>query len=190
MAMQFRMLLLIISVSSLIFNLHGATANHETTPTPLNPAIKKICDATEYPEVCASSIVPYLNGHTDPASVLVMQVFAGMHTTEDAIKKAKKAKSKPAKTPYEAECLKSCLECYDSAMGSWKDALDAIKTKHGFDVANHLSAVSSMIQSCEDGFTNDDPTVTNTSLLAEIDQLIMNMNSNGLDIGKMAFPRD
>lgn len=152
----------------------------------LQPDIKAICDATDYPAVCQSSIIPYLNGKTDPASVLIMHILAGIQTTEGAIEIAKNAL--PSASHYDADRYQVCLENYDSAMDSWKSAIKYIKAGSGFDVANELSAVSSMISSCDDAFTNDDPTVPNKSSLGDYDELIMHMDSNCLAINLKAFP--
>ncbi|KAL6968718.1 hypothetical protein U1Q18_034511 [Sarracenia purpurea var. burkii] len=179
-----RTLLIVLSVSSLFLNFHASAAK----PPQLNSAIQKICGATENPEVCASSILPSPNGRVNPASVLVDQIRAGIRATQQAIEKAKQATKQSSATPYAAEQLKVCLESYDSAMDSWKSALDSIKAQKGFDLANHLTSVTAMIMSCEDAFTNDDPSVPTKSPLAEIDQLILKMSSNGLNIRRLAFP--
>ncbi|XP_058196824.1 uncharacterized protein LOC131312846 [Rhododendron vialii] len=150
------------------------------------PAIKAICDATDYPALCQSSIIPYLDGHTDPASVLIMHILAGIHTTEEAIQIAKHAL--PSATHYDAQRYEVCLDTYDSAMDSWKSAIRFTKVGKGFEVANDLSAVASMISSCDDAFTDDDPTVPNKSPLGQIDQLLMHMDSNCLAIRLKAFP--
>ncbi|KAL6954397.1 hypothetical protein U1Q18_040857 [Sarracenia purpurea var. burkii] len=186
-------LVLIISVSSLIlttFHVEAANPPHrQPLATKIDPAIKKICDATENPKVCVASISPFLNGKTDPTSVLVMQVNAGIRATERAILRAKRDLNQPsAKGGYVAECLKVCLQSYDSVMDSWKSALNSVRARKGFDVANDLTAVSSMVMSCEDAFTGGDPSVVNNSPLFEIDRLIMKMSSNGLNIQKMVFP--
>ncbi|KAG5567856.1 hypothetical protein RHGRI_003139 [Rhododendron griersonianum] len=162
-----------------------------TTAMPLiNPGIQKICAATSNPKVCVRSLGgPYVEkGQTrvDPTWALVQQAHAGINATERAIVKAKKALNDPS---VDAECVQVCLDCYDSVMDSWRDALTSLQLGNGFDVANQLSAVSAMTSSCEDAFSGDDPTVVVISPLTKVDRLILKMASNALAIQEMIFPR-
>ncbi|KAI7999958.1 hypothetical protein LOK49_LG09G00424 [Camellia lanceoleosa] len=188
-------LLLIISIFSLVtFNFNGATAAnpHPQTkparPSTLNPAIKKICDSTDYSAVCASSVVPYLiNGKTDRASVLIMQVNAGIHATERGIQITKRAMNQPS-TSYVAQRVNLCLQEYDSALDDWKGALGFVKARREFEVANVLTTIVSHTSVCEDSFAEDPTFNMSTFPFVKINDLIRTMAGSALSIRINAFP--
>ncbi|PSR94692.1 Pectinesterase inhibitor domain protein [Actinidia chinensis var. chinensis] len=182
-------MVMMISVLTLF---HGAGAG----APKLDPAIQKICDATPNPKVCGRSISYAGMGDQmtpDVSAVLELQVNAGMNATRRAIYKAKEALHEDTYiskdgSSYYADSIQVCLDSYDSATDSWNSALVSLKAKRGFDVANDLTSVSSMVMSCEDALTGGDPTVVNDSPLARIDRLILKMTSNALKLREMVFP--
>ena len=186
-------MIMVIMMISILTLFHGAGA----WAPRLDPATQKICDATPNPKVCCRSL-SYAGkgdqGTPDASAVLEMHVNAGMSATRRAIYKAKKALEEDAYIPkegssYYADSIQVCLDSYDSATDSWNSALVSLKAKRGFDVANDLTSVSSMVMSCEDAFTGGDhPTVVNDSPLARIDRLILKMTSNALKLREMVFP--
>lgn len=156
----------------------------------INPGIQKICGATTNPKVCIRSLGgPHVEQgltRVDPTWALVQQAHAGINATERAIVKANRALKDPS---VDVECVQVCLDCYDSVMDSWRDALTALQLGDGYNVANQLSAVSAMTSSCEDAFSGGDPTVVVISPLTKVDRLILKMVSNALAIQEMIFPR-
>ncbi|XP_052187963.1 uncharacterized protein LOC127798440 [Diospyros lotus] len=171
--------LLVSMILSLLFFKEAGAA--------LDPAIKKVCAATSNPEICETSVVPFLNGKTDPKSVLGMQINAGIRATQSAIMHAQKIKSSPATSQEVSGCVDVCLENYDLAVDSAKNALEALRSNKPFDLANHLSAVSSMVSTCDDAFNDFGPEVANSSPLSKIDTRLLKIASNGLSLQQSVF---
>ncbi|GFY98622.1 P-glycoprotein 3 [Actinidia rufa] len=183
-------MIMVIMMISILTLFHGAGAG----APKLDPATQKICDATPNPKVCCRSL-SYAGkgdqGTPDASAVLearARECWDECHTTGHL--QGKKALEEDAYIPkegssYYADSIQVCLDSYDSATDSWNSALASLKAKRGFDVANDLTSVSSMVMSCEDAFMGGDPTVVNDSPLARIDRLILKMTSNALKLREM-----
>ncbi|KAH7864691.1 hypothetical protein Vadar_032702 [Vaccinium darrowii] len=169
-----------------------ATAAAGSSRMPLiNPGIQKICSATSNPKVCARSLggphVEQRQTRVDPTWALVQQAHAGINATERAIAEANRVLYMDD-PHYDESWFQVCLESYDSAMDSWKNALTSLQLGNSFDVANHLTAICAVTQSCEDAFSGGDPTAVVISPLTKFDRLILKMANNALDIHEMIFP--
>jgi pectinesterase inhibitor-like protein len=120
---------------------------------PTNPAIKKICDATDYPALCLSSIAPFPVGKTDPLSVLELAVRASIQHTTKGLAKA----TYLAAGANSSESILDCKDIYDEALDNFQNAMDAIHPRDIGTVNTMLSAALTDFDTCEDGFDGESP---------------------------------
>ncbi|KAK9282033.1 hypothetical protein L1049_004945 [Liquidambar formosana] len=145
----------------------------------IDPAIKKVCRATDHPSLCFSTITPYLGGKTNPASILKMEIKACANQTKAALAMATKIANDPSTTSITAECLETCQENYSDAIDNLKSAVDAIATHDVGTMNSMLSAALTDFTTCEDGFA-EMPGVK--SPMAKFDDTLTKLASNCLAI--------
>ncbi|XP_059460976.1 pectinesterase inhibitor 10 [Corylus avellana] len=120
---------------------------------PTNPAIKKTCDATDYPALCLSTLAPFPIGKTDPLSVLELAVRASIQHTTKALAKA----TQLAAGADSSESILDCKDIYDDALDNFENAMDAIHPRDIGTVNTMLSAALTDFDTCEDGFDGESP---------------------------------
>ncbi|KAF7151272.1 hypothetical protein RHSIM_Rhsim02G0004500 [Rhododendron simsii] len=152
----------------------------EAVPQSLHtdPSLKKICAATDFPEVCISSIAPLLNGKTDPISVVELAIKAATEHTQVAVATATKIATSPGIAPDIASTISDCKDSYDDALDNFQKALDALSSR---DVGTMNSMLSAAITDFSD---NDDFLAGKASspVLLEFNAKLSKMTSNCLAI--------
>ncbi|GMY17060.1 pectinesterase inhibitor-like [Fagus crenata] len=149
-----------------------------------NPEVKKVCDVSEDSILCASSIIPFLNGAFDPASILRSEIQAGVNFTQKTIAKAKELATDESLSKYEKECLQQCQTNYDSVLDNFKSAADAIGSNDVGTLRTMLSAAISDLEACDDAF-RESPGAE--SPLTEFDDVIHKLAGICLDIANKLF---
>ncbi|GMH16558.1 hypothetical protein Nepgr_018399 [Nepenthes gracilis] len=143
----------------------------------VDPGIRKICDSTDYSPLCLASIKPFLNGKTDPISVLKMHIRASVQATKTALTLATNLASAAnrALVPTRS-ALNDCLEMYKDALDNFQDTLNAIPSCDTGTMNSMLSAALNDFVTCDDGFAEA------KSPMAEINDKLHKMSSNCLAI--------
>ncbi|KAL4643117.1 hypothetical protein ACB092_02G070500 [Castanea dentata] len=156
-------------------------SNPPSIPASMDPAIKKICDSTDNPALCLSTLAPFLSGKTDPISVLEMAIKACTQHVKDAIATASvltnvhKASTDSGNIPF----FKDCTEMYNDALDNLQSAMDAIPARDIGTINTMLSAALSDFVTCEDEFSGE------TSELSPYDDKGTKMASNCLAIASL-----
>ncbi|KAJ0111066.1 hypothetical protein Patl1_00871 [Pistacia atlantica] len=152
-------------------------SHHPSYKGPVPPAVKTICDRTEFPDVCISTIVPLLgpSQKTDPISILQLGLKALTTETHKAIRQTKKLFKDPKTTPEIGDCLNVCLESYDNVLESNDKAISSIPGK---DVVP-LDGTITMIYDCDDAFTE---LTTEKSPLEKINKNLIKIAKNNVGI--------
>ncbi|KAJ8766226.1 hypothetical protein K2173_022285 [Erythroxylum novogranatense] len=146
------------------------------SPSPTeNPEVKKLCDSTDYPGLCMSSITPFFNGETDPISILEMSINATIHITNFAITAATKLATAPETAPKISVGLEDCSDFYDDALSNLQSALEAIPLRDTGTINSLLNAALVDYGTCDKGFTQKNP-------LGNYDNKLTMMASNCLAI--------
>ncbi|XP_057957294.1 vegetative cell wall protein gp1 [Malania oleifera] len=139
-----------------------------------NPAIKKICDSTDYPEICSSTIAPFLTGKTDALSVLETAIRAVITNARLAL-----AASKSFPAISDSPGLETCNDSYNDALDNLLDSMDSLATKDIGTVNSMLSAVITDIEACIDAFSGSN------SPFGIFDEKVKKMTSNCLAIASL-----
>ncbi|XP_047331004.1 uncharacterized protein LOC124934511 [Impatiens glandulifera] len=178
-------LFLLISISAILTSFSSLTSANA-----LPPEIKTICDKTSSPDICSSSIVPFLDGKSkDIASVLRMQIMATMDTIETAIKESKKhSKELHKEDKIGARRIKDCGQLYSSAISDYKNALKALKENNFESLQTELDAGRSMISTCDDTVTGDRSLPDSVNPLNKINLSIKKMTGNCYDLKNLMKP--
>lgn len=140
-----------------------------------NPEIKKICNSTEYSDVCLATLGRY-NGPTDIPSVLSIAMQAGLDIANLALNTADKLSTQPGTPPDRASLLKDCKDSYDSAAYNIQNAIDAFPAKDVGTMNTMLSAALTDVGDCQDSFEGMDCPV------APFSDKLRKMSSNCLAI--------
>ncbi|KAK6913691.1 Pectinesterase inhibitor domain [Dillenia turbinata] len=117
-----------------------------------DPKIKKICESTDYPQICLSTIAPFLTGKTDPLSVLEIVIKACVQHAKIALKAAKQLSEKAEIPKITSSGADVCKEHFEDALDNLQRALDAIPEKDLGSINSMLSAVMTDASTCEDAF--------------------------------------
>ncbi|KAH7842750.1 hypothetical protein Vadar_008737 [Vaccinium darrowii] len=142
-------------------------------PVSTNPALEKICESTDYPEVCISTISPLLTGPTDLKTVVGIAIKAAADHTKLAVSLATKlaAMSSPLASTYG-----DCKDSYDDAVENFESAKDALATGDVGTMNSMLSAAITDFGDCDDGLLGQ------SSPLLDVDLALIHMTSNCLAI--------
>ncbi|KAK1390384.1 PMEI domain-containing protein [Heracleum sosnowskyi] len=127
-----------------------------------NPEIKKICDATVYPDVCLTTLGRY-NGPSDMPTVLGIAIQAGTDLSKAAVDTADRLATQPGTPPGQTASLKDCKESYDDVLYSFQNAHDSLPAKDIRTMNTMLSAVVSNVGDCMDAFEGKDSPVSTFS---------------------------
>ncbi|XP_027338282.1 uncharacterized protein LOC113852243 [Abrus precatorius] len=141
-------------------------------------AVKQICSHTDYPDVCLSTITPFLNDHFDVMNVLEASIKACGHQIRFTISKVKKYFGS---SPELDSLLTDCRNQYSDAMENLQRAMDAIPSRDLGTVTVMLSAVMADVSTCESGFED----LKSTSPVANSEGLVTITASNCLAIASL-----
>lgn len=154
-----------------------------TPPTAnVNPAVHKVCGITKDPVVCATTIIPFLSGEFEPASILVSEIQAAISFTNKTIAKANELATHHSTSNFESQCIEQCQENYDSALNNFQTALVAIKAHDAGRLNSVLSAAITDADTCNDGFSDAG---IPRSLLGEANAYIHLLGAICLDISTL-----
>ncbi|KAJ4955145.1 hypothetical protein NE237_011928 [Protea cynaroides] len=121
--------------------------------TVVDSAIHNICHATDYPDLCISSLKPYLNGKTDLITILEYEIKACKDRTIAASAEILREIQNPNTDPKTKPYLKDCNELYGDALDNLQKAEDAMKINDIGTINSMLSAALSDFDTCHDGFS-------------------------------------
>ncbi|XP_010524736.1 PREDICTED: putative pectinesterase/pectinesterase inhibitor 26 [Tarenaya hassleriana] len=138
----------------------------------LPPEFKNICEKTDFPALCESSIQPLVKGEIkiDPESVLLLAIQASIEATKKALI-----------TAGEVADAADCKELYDDAVMNLEDAVNAVKSRDPDTVNSDLSAALTDYSTCNDGFEE----TGEPNPLADVGDNLMKMASNCLAIATL-----
>ncbi|XP_015087492.1 pectinesterase inhibitor 3-like [Solanum pennellii] len=118
-----------------------------------NNIIKKICDNTDYPDVCTTTVAPFMRG----GIINVQNVLQVAMKQSDAFAKLgfaafKRASESPITPPRTKKLLKTCLDSWDTVLYNYEEALEALRTHDSGRMNSMLSAAITDISDCQDAF--------------------------------------
>lgn len=147
-----------------------------------DPLLKKICDVTDNPLLCVSSVIPYLSGKIDPVSILQLQIKACGNQTHAALQEVLKLIKDPSTSTIASTCLQQCQETYNDALDNLQNAISAIAARDKGTLNSMLSAAMTDYETCEDGFAE---LPISSSPMAVADELLSKLASNCLAIATL-----
>ncbi|CAJ1963194.1 unnamed protein product [Sphenostylis stenocarpa] len=112
-------------------------------------SVKKVCSRTEYPDVCLSTIVPFLSRHFDLTHILEAAIKACSFQANFTISIVVRYMES---SPEMATALAGCKRQYMNAFKSLHKALEALHSQDLGTVTVMLSSVMADVSSCESGF--------------------------------------
>ncbi|KAK6930270.1 Pectinesterase inhibitor domain [Dillenia turbinata] len=133
-------------------NKFKSTFTQSESKKMVDPKIKKICESTDYPQICLSTIGPFLTGKTDTISVLEIVIKACVQHAKLALKAAKQLSKKSGVSQILSSGADVCRENFEDALDNLQRAMDAIPGKDIGTINSMLSAVVTDAGSCEDAF--------------------------------------
>lgn len=148
----------------------------------VEPDVKKICDSTDYPSLCLSTIVPQLKGKTDVFSVLEIAIKASHGYASFAFSMVEKLATTPGMPNQLFAVINDCKDSYDDILYNFKNAMTALPARDFGTMNTMLSAVLTDAGDCQDAI---DAAKIPSPLTVVGDKLI-NMTSNCLAISTMA----
>ncbi|KAK9288788.1 hypothetical protein L1049_017252 [Liquidambar formosana] len=144
-------------------------------------AIQKICDKTDNPSLCISSISPFLKGagaKIDVHSVIEMAIKACSHHAKLAILAASKL-ARGSSDATTVSSINDCKDFYSDALDNLQSARDAIASRDIGTINIMLSAAVTDFGTCEDGFAGE------SSPLAHFNEKLSKLASNCLAIASL-----
>ncbi|CAM8889705.1 unnamed protein product [Rhodiola kirilowii] len=158
---------------------HSPSQTQTVTISPDDPTLGDICDKTDYPTLCRSSVFPFLHNKVDHLSVIKLSIDACINHTQAAIHKA----SELANNPDTSEIIQVCQESYATAVDELKESALALASRDLGTFRTKMSSVITNIGTCDETF-GEDPEMESSSPLTAIDQTITRLASNILAIGE------
>ncbi|KAJ4954563.1 hypothetical protein NE237_011346 [Protea cynaroides] len=162
-------------------------------PAPLKPVnpisglvdrtINNACHETEYPDLCFSTIKPFLNGVADLETILDEEIQVCKNGTLAASADALKRAQDPNTDPDMASVLKDCNDSYKDALDNLKQAEDAMKARDIGTVNTMLSAAMTDIGDCDDETTEMQP--DQPQPMSHEDATLTHLTSNCLAIASL-----
>lgn len=151
-----------------------------------DPIVKGLCDKTDLPPLCLSSIAPFFNGKTDVTSVIEMLIKSATEQTKQAITTARTMANGAKSDPKKLSMFNDCFEIYDDALDNLQEAVDAIPAKDIGTLETMVSAAISDYSTCDDGFTGQpNPIPDGVSPMAKVNDHLMNIASVILALAKL-----
>ncbi|KAF7145896.1 hypothetical protein RHSIM_Rhsim04G0235100 [Rhododendron simsii] len=142
-------------------------------PSSTNHALESICKSTDYPDLCISTISPFLDGPTDPETVVGIAIKGATEHTKIAVSLA--AKLALAPSPL-ASVYGDCKDSYDDALENFESAMNALAVGDVGTMNSMLSAAITDFSDCDDGLLGK------SSPLLDVDSALSQMTSNCLAI--------
>ncbi|RRT60232.1 hypothetical protein B296_00016226 [Ensete ventricosum] len=150
---------------------------------PFAGAVSALCGHTDYPEVCASSILPLQHppGFVGPAALLKLQLQACRAQAEKARAHIAALSGLTGTKARDASSLQDCDDNYDDVLDNLDEAAAALASKDKGTLKTMLSALITDFSTCDDGFTE----MAKVSPLAVIDDMLSKLASNCLAIAAL-----
>ncbi|KAG8372878.1 hypothetical protein BUALT_Bualt12G0112900 [Buddleja alternifolia] len=142
----------------------------------INPQVKKICDSTDFPDLCLKTVIPLLREKSNLESVLEITIKVGDELAKRALSLAKKLAHKPGTPPRLSSILKDCKDSYDMAVENYTKTINALSMKDIGTMETMLSAVITDLGDCQDGFEEEE----GDSPFANFADKLTNITSNCL----------
>lgn len=144
-----------------------------------DPQLKKICDSTDHPSLCLSTVAPFLDGgEIDVQSILDVSIQAGAQLSKYAQATAQKLAGNPGNPPQHSSVLDDCKDGFETAAENYAKAGDALSEKDKGTMSTMLSAVITYAADCKQ-------TISKESTLYGITDRLINMTSNCLAISSL-----
>ncbi|GJS00658.1 putative pectinesterase [Tanacetum coccineum] len=169
----------------------SSTTTTTMTTKTYTDFVKTSCNATTYPSVCLTSLLPYATAVKSNPLRLVKQALSATlksaSTTRSTISKLAKAKNV---TKGDAAVLKDCIEDIQDSIGEIKDSLTAIsKLKSSQDkkfvLSNAQTWTSAAITdeySCVDGMEDEDVSEVVVTKIKTSIVSVARLSSNALSL--------
>ncbi|XP_043710600.1 pectinesterase inhibitor 10-like [Telopea speciosissima] len=166
------------------------TKHHQVTPaTPsvtnpstnsvVDPEVNKICHATDYPDLCLSSLRPYLHGKTDLLTILEDEIKACKDRAIAVSAVAQKKSHDPKANINTTSIATDCKDMFSDALANFQEAEDAIKVRDIGTVNSMLSAALTYVDDCDDEISDNREL---QQLLSRQDVTLKDLTSNCLAI--------
>ncbi|CAN4111420.1 unnamed protein product [Withania somnifera] len=124
----------------------GASSDHGTS-------IKKICDNTDYPDLCTVAVAPLLRENAiNVQKVLQVAMKASDQFAKLGFAAVKRASESPATPPKTKKMLKTCLDSWDTVLYNYEQAIEALRIHDSGRMSTMLSASITAISDCGDAF--------------------------------------
>lgn len=146
-----------------------------------NPEVKKICDSTDYPALCLTTVLPLVSGKVTVESVLEVAVKASNDFAKNALSLVKEVAAKPGASSKLLATLKDCQDGYDTAVDNFEKTMGAFSNHDIGTMRSMLSAVITYVGDCEDEFAE----MQENSPLSAYAKQLTNMTSNCLAIASL-----
>lgn len=130
----------------------GSTGENVPAAVQSNPELNKICQQTDYPDICLATIAPYmddLGSKPDAASVLEYSIKAATEQTQSAITTAEKVASTSDVSANEKSAINDCKDSYTDALDNFKAASDAISSSDVATMNSKLNLVITDFNDCD-----------------------------------------
>ncbi|XP_078446779.1 pectinesterase inhibitor-like [Wolffia australiana] len=159
-------------------------------PAPLSPALtailKQLCNHTDNPVLCFSSVVPFIvpgpDKAVDVSNLLEMQIKACAAKTQEAREAATKIAANPAAGKLLVAVLQTCTDSYDDAIDNLGSASKALAARDLGTLNSMLSAAMTDYSTCEDGFAETPGLI---SPMAGFDDVLARLSSNCLALSEL-----
>ncbi|MCD7456649.1 hypothetical protein HAX54_032557 [Datura stramonium] len=117
-------------------------------------SIKKICDNTDYPDLCIATVAPFIRGNVvvNVQNVLQVAMKASGQFAKLGFGAVKRASESPATPPNTKKMLKTCLDSWDTVLYNYEKAIEALRIHDTGRMNAVLSAAITDISDCEDAF--------------------------------------
>ncbi|KAL3752936.1 hypothetical protein ACJRO7_000347 [Eucalyptus globulus] len=162
-----------------------ATTVHRGSPIQAgaaNLALKKVCDTTDYPALCISTLAPFLVGSAlleEPIVLLHAAIKAATAETKLAMMVLGRLIETSRADARTLMILKDCHDNYSDALDNYQAATDAIPNWDIGTINTMLSAAVTDYETCEDEFSG------RRSPMASRDNKLSRMADNCLAIASL-----
>ncbi|XP_043710601.1 pectinesterase inhibitor 10-like [Telopea speciosissima] len=153
-----------------------------STNTVVDPKINKICQATDYPDLCLSSLKPYLYGKTDLITIMHDEIKTCKDRAIAASAAAQKKSQDPKNNIDTISVAKDCKHSFRDALANIQEAEDAMKVHDIGTVNSMLSAALTDIGDCDDEISHNREV---QQLLSRPDVTLKDLTGNCLAIASL-----
>ncbi|XP_047313061.1 pectinesterase inhibitor 10-like [Impatiens glandulifera] len=145
----------------------------------VNPDLEKICNYTDYYEICVQLISPLLNGKTDVISVFKLAVKVAADGTKQAIASADKLALDKGNSAQLSSIIGDCKDSYTDSLENYDETLSALSGKDVGTMSSMLSASITDFSDCDDFLTGY------KSPLLDYNSKLVKLTSNCLAIASL-----